>query len=96
MKYGIMNDGIPCHLSSACLAGFNAVCIGSPVDVIKTKIMNAPKGTYNGPLDCFMKTLKTDGPLGLYKGFGPNLGRIASFNCVCFLAFEQVKKLFEQ
>ena len=57
--------------------------------------MNAPKGTYNGPIDCLMKILRTDGLLGLYKGFGPNLGRIASFNCVCFLAFEQIKKIFE-
>jgi solute carrier family 25 uncoupling protein 8/9 len=88
LKYGILKDGILCHLTCASLAGFNAVCVGSPVDVLKTKMMNAPIGTYKSPMDCIMQTFKGEGIAGFYKGFGPNLGRLASFNCVCFLAFE--------
>ena len=95
IKNGILKDGIMCHVVCASLAGFNAVCVGSPVDVLKTRLMNAPKGFYNGPLDCIMKTYKDGGVGAFYKGFGPNLGRLASFNVVCFLAFEQVKKAFE-
>ena len=87
-KSGILKDGVLCHLTCASLAGFNAVCVGSPVDVMKTKMMNAPMGTYSGPIDCFTKTLKAEGPKGFYKGFGPNVGRLASFNCVVFLVFE--------
>ena len=41
LKYGIMKDGVICHMICASLAGFNAVCIASPVDVMKNKMMNA-------------------------------------------------------
>jgi solute carrier family 25 (mitochondrial uncoupling protein), member 8/9 len=95
LKYGILNDGTPCHLVCGSLAGLNAVIVGSPVDVMKTKMMNAPIGTFKGPVDCFMQTWKSGGVGAFYAGFGPNFGRLASFNCVCFLAFERVKKFFE-
>jgi solute carrier family 25 uncoupling protein 8/9 len=39
-----MNDGIPCHLVSSSIAGFTAAIVGSPVDVLKTRIMNAKPG----------------------------------------------------
>ena len=92
LKYNILSDGIACHLVCGSLSGFNAVCVGSPVDVMKTKMMNAPKGYYKNPLDCVQKILKQEGPLAFYKGFAPNLGRLASWNCVMFLTLEQVKK----
>ena len=55
---GLMKDGAPCHLTCASLAGTTACIFGSPVDVLKTRIMNAPSGMYGGPLDCFYQTLK--------------------------------------
>lgn len=36
-----MNDTIFCHLVSSATAGFIATVVGSPVDVIKTRVMNA-------------------------------------------------------
>jgi|TARA_B110000305_G_C19306282_1_gene571722 hypothetical protein len=41
---GWLQDGIPCHLVCGSLAGFNACVVGSPVDVLKTRIMNAAPG----------------------------------------------------
>ena len=35
-----MPDGLITHISCAFGAGFVAVCVGSPVDVLKTRIMN--------------------------------------------------------
>jgi hypothetical protein len=32
---------MPCHLASGLGAGFFAVCIGSPVDVVKSRLMGA-------------------------------------------------------
>ena len=49
---GFFKDGIPCHLWCACCAGFTACVVGSPVDVLKTRIMNAPLGTYSSPIHC--------------------------------------------
>lgn len=36
---GIFEDGVPCHLVSGLGAGFFAVCFGSPVDVVKSRMM---------------------------------------------------------
>ena len=39
-----MEDNVPCHLLCSAIAGFTACVIGSPVDVLKTRIMNAKPG----------------------------------------------------
>lgn len=41
MKYRLMEDDINCYFVSSASAGFCAVMVGSPIDVIKTRIMNA-------------------------------------------------------
>ena len=40
----LMEDGVPCHLVSSAIAGFTACVVGSPVDVLKTRLMNAKPG----------------------------------------------------
>ena len=42
LENGLLKDGVPCHLLFASMAGFTAVIFGSPVDVLKTRVMNAP------------------------------------------------------
>ena len=66
LKYGVMKDGVICHMICASLAGFNAVCIASPVDVMKNRMMNAQQGTYSSPVDCFRQTYKELGVKGFY------------------------------
>lgn len=85
-------DSVFTHLLAGLGAGFFAVCIGSPVDVVKSRMMG--DSTYKNTLDCFIKTLKNDGPLAFYKGFLPNFGRLGSWNVIMFLTLEQVKKFF--
>lgn len=36
-----MEDNVFCHIVSSSCAGFMACTVGSPVDVIKTRVMNA-------------------------------------------------------
>ncbi len=36
---GLFQDNVYCHLASGLGAGFFAVCIGSPVDVVKSRMM---------------------------------------------------------
>lgn len=88
LESGFLPDGIPCHLLCASMAGFTACIIGSPVDVLKTRLMNAEKGMYANPIDCVAKTFKNEGAGAFYKGFGPNVGRLAGWNCVMFLTLE--------
>lgn len=81
---------MPLHFVCAFMAGFTATCVGSPFDVVKTRMMNKAVH-YNGVLDCVLKTAKAEGPLAFYNGFTANFMRIGSWNIVCFIVLEQVK-----
>jgi len=72
-------------------AGFLAVCVGSPLDVVKSRMMGAPPGTYSGMANAFYKTLTQEGPLAFYKGFVPNFARIGSWNVVMFVTLGWLK-----
>lgn len=85
-------DNALTHMLAGLGAGFFAVCIGSPVDVVKSRMMG--DSVYKSTADCFIKTLKNEGPLAFYKGFIPNLGRLGSWNVIMFLTLEQIKKIF--
>ena len=88
---GMFQDNAYCHMASSLGAGFVAVCVGSPVDVVKSRMMGAAPGMYNGMLDAFVQTAKKDGILAFYNGFGPNFARLGSWNVVMFMTLEQVK-----
>lgn len=81
------------------IAGFFAAAVTSPVDVVKTRIMNQKfdsKGMgmiYKNTLDCFVKTIRAEGVLGLYKGFFPNWIRIGPHTVVTFVVYERLRKL---
>ena len=89
-----MRDGIPCHISCAAGAGLIACIVGSPLDVTKTRVMNAPAGMYSSPLDCVIKTAKNEGFSAFYKGFPLNVARLSGWNIVMFLTLEQIKKVW--
>ncbi|KAL6519443.1 Matrilysin [Orobanche gracilis] len=91
LKIPGFTDNVFTHLLAGLGAGFFAVCIGSPVDVVKSRMMG--DAAYKSTLDCFVKTLKNDGPLAFYKGFIPNFGRLGSWNVIMFLTLEQAKKV---
>ncbi|KAF5750871.1 UNCOUPLING family protein [Tripterygium wilfordii] len=90
LKIPGFTDNVVTHLFAGLGAGFFAVCVGSPVDVVKSRMMG--DSAYKSTLDCFIKTLKNDGPLAFYKGFLPNFGRLGSWNVIMFLTLEQAKK----
>ncbi|KAF5827525.1 mitochondrial carrier domain-containing protein [Dunaliella salina] len=90
---GLFKDDVFTQLLSGLGAGFIAVCVGSPVDVVKSRIMSDNTGRYSGVLDCFAKTARTEGLPAFYRGFIPNFGRLGSWNVAMFLTLEQVKKL---
>eukprot|EP00270_Netrium_digitus_P018378 TRINITY_DN6975_c0_g1_i3.p1 TRINITY_DN6975_c0_g1~~TRINITY_DN6975_c0_g1_i3.p1 ORF type:complete len:328 (-),score=68.30 TRINITY_DN6975_c0_g1_i3:166-1149(-) len=89
-------DGVGTHLVAGLGAGFFAVCIGSPVDVVKSRVMGDAEGKYKGTLDCFIKTFRSDGVTAFYKGFIPNFGRLGTWNVIMFLTLEQAKRMFMQ
>ena len=83
------------HFFCAFGAGFNAVIVGSPVDVLKTRMMNATPDQPSNPLSLSARILTSEGPLAFYKGFTANFMRLGSWNVVMFVTLEQTKKYFD-
>ena len=57
------------------IVGGVATLLTMPLDVMKTRMMNAPPGTYNSLMACF-KDILTVGPSGFFKGFMPAFIRL--------------------
>lgn len=49
---------------------------------------------YKSSLDCFFTTLRTEGPLALYKGFFPSYLRLGPWNIIFFIMYEKLKVIF--
>lgn len=61
-------DDLPCHFVSAFGAGLCTTVFASPVDVVKTRYMNAAIGQYSSVLNCAATMMTKEGPLAFYKG----------------------------
>ncbi|KAK4490417.1 hypothetical protein RD792_001094 [Penstemon davidsonii] len=61
-----------------------------PTDVVKSvlQVDDFKNPKYFGSLDAVRKIFKSEGVKGLYKGFGPAMGRSVPANAACFLAYE--------
>lgn len=68
-----------CQTASAFGAGFFMSLSTAPFDMVRTILMNQPtdKKIYNGFLDASFSIMKTEGPMGFYRGFLPMWGRFA-------------------
>ncbi|NXL50823.1 UCP3 protein, partial [Podilymbus podiceps] len=92
LRAQLMADNVPCHFVAAFGAGFCATVVASPVDVVKTRYMNAGPGQYRNVLSCLLALLMQDGLAGLYKGFVPSFLRLGSWNVVMFVTYEQLQR----
>jgi dicarboxylate transporter 10 len=80
--------------SSSIVAGFVTATTTTPVDVIKTRVMNAPRGLYAGPWDCVKKSIKADGWTVFTRGWTGNLLRFGPHFIFSFPLYEQLRRLF--
>merc|ERR1712216_431676 len=77
LESNIMQEGLPLHFATASAAGFIGAFCCNPFDVVKSRVMNQPfdaagRGTvYSGMIDCFSKSVKSEGVTSLWKGFIP-------------------------
>lgn len=94
LKYNVMTDNMPCHFTAGFAAGFCTTVVVSPVDVVKTRIMNSTPGKYSGAINCAVIMLMKEGPTAFYKGFIPAFLRLGSWNIVMFMSYEQIKRAF--
>ncbi|WZZ73488.1 hypothetical protein YC2023_084858 [Brassica napus] len=75
------------------VAGASFWGIVYPADVVKSvlQVDDYKNPKYRGSMDAFRKILKAEGVKGLYKGFGPAMGRSVFANAACFLAYEKTR-----
>ena len=92
-------DNIISYFIGSIGAGLAASLVSTPVDLVKTRLMNQPtdpithKGLqYSGAMDCALKTCKAEGFWGIYKGFLPTWLRLGPYNLITFLAFEEYRR----
>lgn len=64
-----------------------------PLDVLKTKMMNAKPGEFKGIWDVVVQTAKL-GPVGFFRGFVPAFLRIAPHTVITFMFLEQFRLNF--
>ena len=83
------------HFCCAFASGFNAVIVGSPVDVLKTRMMNATPGQPSGFFGIVSDIVRNQGLATFYKGFTANFMRLGSWNVCMFVTLEQCKKYFD-
>ena len=66
--------------------GCVAVIVGSPVDVLKTRLMNLSGG--ESGLAMVTGMVKNEGLGSFYKGFSANFMRLGAWNCCMFVSLE--------
>lgn len=93
LTYTKIPDAMPLHFICGSLAGFVATIIGSPADVVKTRLMSNPD-SYTGVVNCFSRMIAEEGLTSFYKGFVPNFVRLSIWSITCFIAMEKIKKMF--
>ncbi|XP_032756584.1 mitochondrial uncoupling protein 4 isoform X5 [Rattus rattus] len=73
-----LEDNIATHGLSSLCSGLVASILGTPADVIKSRIMNQPRDKqgrgllYKSSTDCVIQAVQGEGFLSLYKGFLPS------------------------
>ena len=89
------------HMICAATAGFTVPLVCNPMDTVATRLLNQKweKGhgaTYNGIIDCLVKTARSEGFTGLYKGTTGYLSRQVPHGLVTLVAFEFYKRKVRQ
>lgn len=97
LKTKIFQDNLLTHTIAGILSGLVASIVSCPADVVKTRMMNQyiyskNQPIYTSSLDCFIKTIKTEGFFGIYKGFLPTWARLGPWQLCFWIVYEQLRK----
>ncbi|KAG2004784.1 dicarboxylic acid transporter, variant 2 [Coprinopsis cinerea AmutBmut pab1-1] len=88
-------DNIVCHFTASFAAGTVATTVCSPADVLKSRIMNASGPGSNSTMAVIRKSMATEGPMFMFKGWVPAWTRLQPTTILIFMIFEQLKNLVD-
>lgn len=86
------------NLGSGGAAGATSLCFVYPLDFARTRLgadvgRGAGERQYNGLIDCLKKTVKSDGLVGLYRGFNVSVQGIIIYRAAYFGCFDTAKSM---
>uniref|UniRef100_A0A6P7GB63 Mitochondrial dicarboxylate carrier-like n=1 Tax=Diabrotica virgifera virgifera TaxID=50390 RepID=A0A6P7GB63_DIAVI len=87
------SDNSLTHFLSSLSAGAIATTLTQPLDVLKTRSMNAKPGEFKSLGDLILYTAKL-GPAGFFKGYIPAFVRLAPQTILTFMFLEQLRQNF--
>nr|XP_034173799.1 mitochondrial dicarboxylate carrier [Osmia lignaria] len=93
IESGYFQDNPVTHVISSVAAGAVATTLTQPLDVLKTRAMNAKPGEFKSLMDLFLYTAKL-GPLAFFKGYVPAFIRLAPHTIFTFVFLEQLRANF--
>jgi len=86
------------NLASGGAAGATSLCFVYPLDFARTRLAaDVGKGAtreFKGLADCLVKIAKSDGPIGLYRGFFVSVQGIIIYRAAYFGMFDTAKMVF--
>nr|KAF6342072.1 solute carrier family 25 member 27 [Myotis myotis] len=94
-----LEDNIMTHSLSSFCSGLVASILGTPADVIKSRIMNQPRDKqgrgllYKSSTDCLIQAVQGEGFMSLYKGFLPSWLRMTPWSLVFWLTYEKIREM---
>lgn len=90
-----LDSGMACHVVASLFAGVVAGVFSSPMDVVKTRLMNALPAQYppgvRGVVTCSLVAVRTEGVASLFKGCGVTILRQCTFTTFTFVAMERIR-----
>lgn len=89
-----MEDKTPTHFLSSTIAGGLITITTQPLDVIKTRLMNAARSDNATLSSVAIGIAKESGVSGFFKGSVPSFCRIGPQTILTFLIMEQLRKHF--
>lgn len=91
LNSGFFADNLTTHFLASLAAGAVATTLTQPLDVLKTRVMNAKPGEFNGLWAVVVYTAKL-GPLGFFKGYVPAFVRLGPQTILTFVFLEQLRQ----
>ena len=96
-SFGISETGLLNRFLSSFVTGFLSSLVSSPIDVVKTRYMNACKSEnmpkFKGPTDCLIQVVRNEGIFSLYSGFWFLWLRIGPWAVIMFTTWDWSKDI---
>jgi len=91
----VVPTGVLQHIVASVAASFITVTVMNPLDVISTRLYQSAgvNTQYRGPIDCLLKTIRSEGVFALQKGWLAQYARLGPHTVLTFVFLEQLKPL---